>query len=449
MDTRSSTYEYKNKFTLNQRGGSLEINNSTDHEEIKLAQHSGSNFTINNLVNSELATNNKQTRVNYNEFRTVGNSQNVYVAKDRTLRVAENNYELLGGSYTNDEINAHYLWKEAYKSIAKEKNSLFDISRGGYSLPNGVVTPLAGTRANNPDLQYKKNIVDNTFSGFNNYYPVVNQNTNQVSSFQTINNRNTANANERRPSVKDINQAFGSYRGTRANGVLQYGPSLAAATENGAWAPTERTTTVLDEIKKLYKSETDQAVMFPLEEALGNGGDSIVSIKRHKVENIGVIVNDFPSTRIDPQGRSQPTEVGVARGGTWLHHDSIPVVEDVSNDENFPCGNYTLTVGNKYNVLVGSGGMHVKTTGALVLGGATIKIASPRIDISASDGIAIASVGGIDINSPKLQLRSDRQVYVDSALGVLTNIVVGGGVHVEGELYINHITGPVEVQETE
>ena len=48
-----------------------------------------------------------------------------------------------------------------------------------------------------------------------------------------------------------------------------------------------------------------------------------------------------------------------------------------------------------------------------------------------------------------LRNKNNRQVLVDGNLGVKQNIVVGGSVHVEGELSVQHITAPVEIQETE
>ena len=96
-DSVSPEYEeYRNRYTLNQRGGSIDINNSTDREEIKISQFSGSNIAINNVVNSELATNNKQTCVIFDKFLTVGNVDSTTIGKDRILRVQENNYEIKG-----------------------------------------------------------------------------------------------------------------------------------------------------------------------------------------------------------------------------------------------------------------------------------------------------------------------------------------------------------------
>ena len=38
---------------------------------------------------------------------------------------------------------------------------------------------------------------------------------------------------------------------------------------------------------------------------------------------------------------------------------------------------------------------------------------------------------------------------VDSNFGVNGNVIIKGGLHVDGELSINHITAPKEIQETE
>ena len=53
--SEEATEPYRNKAVINQRGATVEINNSTDREELKLSQYSGSNITLNNNVNSELA----------------------------------------------------------------------------------------------------------------------------------------------------------------------------------------------------------------------------------------------------------------------------------------------------------------------------------------------------------------------------------------------------------
>ena len=104
---------YRNKTIINQRGATIEINNSTDREELKLSQYSGSNVSINNLVNSELATNNKQVKVQNDSFESVGNDKNEFVGKDKVTRVVETTYNLKGFE-TSSEIAALSAWDEEY-----------------------------------------------------------------------------------------------------------------------------------------------------------------------------------------------------------------------------------------------------------------------------------------------------------------------------------------------
>ena len=104
-------FNYRNKTVINQRGGTVEINNSTDREELKLSQFSGSNITLNNLVNSELATNNKQTKVINDSFESVSRDKNTFVGKDKITRVVENTYDLRG-FVSDSQIQALSSWKE-------------------------------------------------------------------------------------------------------------------------------------------------------------------------------------------------------------------------------------------------------------------------------------------------------------------------------------------------
>ena len=92
--------------------------------------------------------------------------------------------------------------------------------------------------------------------------------------------------------------------------------------------------------------------------------------------------------------------------------------------------------------------MQIKTTGPLTISGTTVKLGGTKVNIGGAAGVAITSESNIDIMSPKIQLRSKRQVYIGSSLGVDKNLVVKGGAFIEGETYVNHITAPLEIQET-
>jgi hypothetical protein len=170
---------------------------------------------------------------------------------------------------------------------------------------------------------------------------------------------------------------------------------------------------------------------------------------KHKVENIGLIYNDFPSTRIDEVGKIDNYEVSVFNKGVVTTKKESALIEYVHVDD-FPGGDFTQNIGNKWNVLVGSGGVSLKSTGGVDIGGSITNIAGQQINVASEYETNISSKK-VTIAAEMLTLRNknNRQVLVDGNLGVSQNIVVGGSMHVEGELSVQHITAPVEIQETE
>lgn len=432
---------YKNRFIINQRGASIDIDNTTEQEKLKLSQRSGSNISMTNVVNSELATNNKQVNVVHDSFETVGNDKLEYVVNNRTIRTGSTTYELKGFS-NKTQLDAFQDWKDAYSDIA-EINAEFRILRGGKSYPNGTETSQSGSRADNPVIGSSVFSVENKFNGYSGV-PVRRSGEDEVSSYVTVPDRGrTVGGTTREIRKEDVEQGAGNL-GSKAPGVVEFGPEVSAATEDGTWGENVDS----QHIRDLFVSA--QPLLNIAEEQMGDGGDEILTIKRHRYEQIGAVFNDFPSIKIDDKGRSQPLEMLVSETGAFKNHDYVPHVEEVDNSSNFPCGNDDKVIGNRMSRVVGSGGIHLKTTGAMELGGSNLKVGFKRANINASHGIQIASESFVEIQSLKsITLRTNRQVYVECALGVRGNLVVGGGAYVEGELYCHHITAPLEVHQTQ
>jgi hypothetical protein len=432
---------YRNRMILNQRGGSLVINNGTDQESVQLSQRSGSNILLNNLVNSELATNNKQTHVINDKFETILNDDNKFVKGVQTNRVGNTRYDFKG-FLKDEEYDAFQQWKDTFKSVALV-NSKFKIKRGGVSGPNGVNTDLEGERADNPVIGSKVYVVENKFNGYKKI-PKRLSNLDEVTDYSPVpDHGKTKPANEKDIKEEDISKSAGE-EGSKAPGVLEFGAKKSAATENGEWEPEEDAQNIADKVLEIQEELT------PIEEKMGDGGDEHIIVKRNKIETVGAIFNDYPSVRIDEKGRSQPFEMLVADTGVYKNHDYIPHVEEIDNSSNFPCGQDTKIVGNSYNRIVGSGGISLKTTGATELGGATLKAGFKKININASHGVHIGSENAIELQSMKtIVLRTNRQVYVESSMGIKNNLIVGGGLAVEGQTYLQGVTAPLEVQQTE
>ena len=477
---------YKNRLIINQRGGSLLIDNTTDSEKVKLSHKSGSNVSLTNVVTSELATNNKQTLVINDLFETVSNNKTQFVGNDLVSRIAGTVYNL-NGFTTKSELDNLKSWRETYRNFAS-LNSQFRLQRGGMGYPNGNETPVFGKRDKNPVLKNEILSVENEFHGYTGV-PIRRSNQDDVVTYAKVPDRGPQSpAAMKNPSVCDINIAGGE-TGSNAPGILEFTAEYSAATENGNWKPTplhmsssvsanwenEGVCENLDDpgcwdengILKITSEGGDSATadttnlgsminsshanaLVLLEQGMGDSGDDITFTKRNKFEQVGAEFNDYPSVRIDEKGRSQPLEMITCEKGPFLNHDYAPHCEEVNNSSNFPCGNDDKVVGNRYSRTVGSGGVQVKTTGNIEWGGTTFKLGVMKAYINASHGIVLASETGLDFQSLKtIALRTNRQVYVENALGVKHNITAGGGMSLEGELYCQHVTAPLEVQETE
>ena len=438
--------DYRNKFVWNQRGGAIEINNSTNREAVNISHFSGSNVKINNQVNSELASNNKQIKVNNDSFETVLNDKNVYTGKDYIERVVENTYKYKG--FNNlDEIDAAEEWKELYRPIA-QKNSQFEILRGGKSYPNGGETPQSGGRAPNPTINQEHYVINDNYPGYGSPpivgYPTpsVDEVTPYIPVSPVLNTGVLLGVN---PTIADINEGSGpGGYASNADGVIKYGPGENAATEEGEWAVNPAHQNLPQDLLAL------QEELNPVEQRMGNGGDEEEFTYRNKLEVVGAATNDYPSVRIDPEGRSQPSEVNVGIDTSYVNVDSVPHVEEVDNSSAFPVGNYTLNVGNKYDVVVGSGGIQLKTSGPVEIGGTTLKVSAHKINLQSAAGVNISSENIVELQSAKtIALRSNRQVLIEPGLGVKNNTIIGGSIYTEGETYLHHVTAPAEVQQTE
>ena len=436
--------EYRNKSVNNQRGASIEINNTTDNQGWKVSQYSGSNLKIENLVTSELATNNKQTKVNNDYFSTVLNNKTEYSGKDTVNRVVENTYDLKGFS-TEDEINAAKEWKEEYRFIAN-KNSEFELLRGGQSYPGDIITQQTGERFLNPTKNQKRKVTADIYPEVASQPPEVLSGLDEVTDYATVTPApNTGEVYEKTPSIDDIEVGSGAgANSSNAVGVVKYGPEMSAGTEAGLWEPNPSHQELPQDLIDI------QSQLTPIEKRMGNGGNVTEFTYRDKVEVVGATVNDYPSVRIDPEGRSHPAEVTVGVEAAYVNVDTAPHVEEVNNDANFPVGTYTLSVGNKYNVMVGSGGVQIKTSGAVEIGGTTFKVSAHKIHIQSSAGVNVSSENIVELQSKKnIALRSGRQILIEPGLGVRDNVIIGGATYTEGETYLHHVTAPAEIQQTE
>ena len=487
FDTNTETY--RNKYVINQKGGTLEFVNTDNREILKMTHYSGSFLEFNNHTNIQFAAINNQRLVQEDDYDTVKGFRNVYTERDLDHIIRGDYYHKVG--YQN--FNHHLNWRETMHELAQVKG-LFDIKRvDGSPGQNGKISQSrAGMPAPCPvcmDVDITTGVERVKYARLYNQFmlPIVQLKTD--TSKAGGNGANKATMLNMAPGYFDPRGRFPSapappnpvqYVMTDPTNALpqQYmsaslyeqvaidplwvlkgpgfvfgekcpccgGKGLSPSSMEGKWIEEEQKSDA--KFKQLVEQVTEK--LAPIESEMGLGGTDITTIAKHKVENIGMVMNDFPSIRTDPVGKMYRSDIQIHKHGVFINQKPTPMIEPVHVDD-LPGGSYSLNVANRWNVHVGAGGVSIKSYGRVEIGGSQVTVGGDQVNIGSKNEVNIDGGSRLNIVSDIISIRQRNrgQVLVDSNLGVSQNVVVGGGLHVEGELSCQHITAPVEIHETE
>lgn len=490
---------YRNKYVINQKGGTISFVNTDNREVLKMTHYSGSFKEFNNLANIELATGNDQKLVLNDSFSTVRGSRNEFTQRDLDNVIVGDHYRKVG----NLQHTLHQQWKSIMEQAdIPNIKQLFDIQRtaGVTSLPKDVdgLIKLNGkgqTKHGNPYLcplcsANEQNILalNNTFGP--EAYSIVNNTPGYSSSFgdqqfgfgitlkglvpslsfggnnplkfifgsvpfpQIISNGATLTdsdgktltmlpgtlgqgipcpvCNPSSPFNKDIAKVPG----------ITLRPGYSPSSFHGAWAKEPKKNL----LPSLYQSVVPRLAQ--VEAQMGLGGSEIIEVTKHKIETIGMVMNDWGAIRVDPLGKMSPAFVAVTPYMPVTVQRPTPLIEQVQVDD-LPGGTYTLNVCNKYNILVGAGGVNLKSYGVVNITGAMTNIAGEQVNIGSANEVNVD--GGKRLNLVgdivSIKQRYGEQVLMDSSVGVTGNLIVKGGIFVEGNLTALSVSTPQIVRQ--
>lgn len=442
-DYNTNVETYRNKYVLNQKGGTIEIVNTDLNEKVKLTHYSGSFKEFNNQANIELATGNDQKLVLNDSYETVRGFKNEYVGKSHDENIQRDKYKKIGS------LNVEYFkkWKDTYAPI-QDLKQLFEIQR---TLPNNVKDTFG-------NIVIKRNSEEQTRVGTFAKHPAINQ------TYYSVNDDSQGVLTQFKQTLGYLSTQFSDgpsllriiakpaepttfpplNKYTEESGIKwPTTPGFSTSSANGNW--------VIDPRKDLIKQFTDSILpeLTEIERNLGIGGSEIIQITKHKIETIGLVINNYGSMRYDNVGKMLSNELLIDDLGTYVNYEPSPLIEYV-HVQDLPGGDYTLNVCNRFNVMVGSGGLNLKSIGSTNITGTVTNLVGEQVNVSSQNEINL-NAKTINISAEILRLRNknQKQVFVDSSLGVNNNVVIGGGLSVEGELYVQHVTAPTEFQITE
>jgi Type VI secretion system/phage-baseplate injector OB domain len=458
---------YRNKYVINQKGGTLAFVNTDNREILKMTHYSGSFKEFNNQANIELAVNNDQKLVLGDSFDTVRGGRNVFTQRDFDNVIAGDHYRKVG------DLNAslYQQWKAIMDPIADIKQ-LFDIRRtDGMHEKVASLLKLNGSgqsKSGNPSLCPTCAGGDTNLALNNSFAPGYRAWAN-VAHAQAIGGDTVGKTNifmiptwgrgaELIPGgpfnfITGLIQQFvgSSPLQILANlpligsdgSILQNRPGYPSggscptcggtgqspSSFNGVWAietkKLDLPNKMIEAIPKLAKIEAQ----------MGLGGSEIIEITKHKVETIGTVMNDWGAVRVDPAGKIEPAYCQVQPGATIVARKETPLIEQVQVDD-LPGGTYTLNVCNRYSVLVGAGGLNLKSYGVVNISGAMTNVTGEQVNVGSANEVNIDGGKRLSLVGDVVHIkqRYGEQVLLDGDVGITGKLIVRGGVYIEGNL---------------
>ena len=160
---------------------------------------------------------------------------------------------------------------------------------------------------------------------------------------------------------------------------------------------------------------------------------------------------DVPAVSV-VNGWPVPSKILIHRDRTHIEQKATPHVQSVS--QSIPWGAFNIIASNKFNVVVGTGGISLHTDGCVDItsGGRTIISSLHEINMTSSGGnINVICGHNINIQGDTVTIQTadpNNQVVINSNLGVARNLTVHGSTYVDGELYVQHLTAPLVARNT-
>lgn len=181
----------------------------------------------------------------------------------------------------------------------------------------------------------------------------------------------------------------------------------------------------------------------------GDSGLDITQVMDDKITIVGVNPNVYPSCRIDGSGRSKEVIVSSASEGVRSAAGAYTEHEAIDNSGDHHGGNYSIITMNKFNVDSGAGGIHLTSFGnvnIMAAGGLTNILATDCVS-AISNVVKIVASENTVIKGPELYIDTKSTTFTNT-VKFAKNLIVKGGMMLNGELYVNHMTIPHQIRDT-
>ena len=182
----------------------------------------------------------------------------------------------------------------------------------------------------------------------------------------------------------------------------------------------------------------------------GDSGNDVTQVIGDKITFVGADnPNVLPSCRIDGAGISKVNiETSTTQGvmslpGTFTEYQAI----DNAGDHH--SGNYVMVALNRLSLESGGGGINLSSGGNIniLAAGGLCNIVPTECVLIASNQVKISSKEATILKGTELYVQTDKTQFINT-VKMDKNLIVNGSALINGELYVKHITGPINAYPT-
>jgi hypothetical protein len=489
--TTDNSFDKESPAITNHRGGAFTFTNEHGKEKLNLSHIGGGHLEINPLQVAVFAPDNRTDVTNNDEFKTVKGDYTEYTGGTKSI-TAEGDIILTAGNakaHLNDLVQSYYKkWAEmaeAFRAPDVKRPTTYIVAglpMDEYPTDNGEVVTI---KLNKSLELLSKNFCESMLSDSLN--PLV-LNDFIIDFDELFDQIRLALAALTGNTIQLITDLINALKQAAINAFLNlvvnliadikkmlasiiceflavpvqivqfinnYMVVLSSAVKNilNPFLKVVPDSTEGNTYKSNDKSSLDQYIvqkqqeMHEIEQAMGTGGNVVNNILKNTTTSYGGFNYTTPVV-FDKKG----TEVVV---GTYIDpwmglvplFGGIPLLTRSAVNDACSIGNHTLSVGNKYNIMTGGGGIEIGTLGPLdittplaSIRGHGVEVDAMRVDIRGGDAIIFDSNTLVSIDAPSFVVQGDTHIT--------KKLIVHDGAHINGEVYVNHISAPAEMQET-
>ena len=183
--------------------------------------------------------------------------------------------------------------------------------------------------------------------------------------------------------------------------------------------------------------------------ARGDSGVDMTQAMDDKVTIVGSNANVFPSCRKDGAGREKISVEASTSQGVIEAKSTYTECEAIDNSGDHHGGSYSIVAMNKFNVDAAGGGINLNSGGNinLMAAGGLVNIVGTECTSIISNVLKCVSSEVSVFKGPELYIETESTVFVNT-VKMAKNLLVQGGAFINGELFVNHITGPQQIMDT-